>query len=111
MKRIYYGNITVDVADSLAAVLADVIKIIGDRQSYRTKSHGNGSYSSEAFATGDQQFVTIAGYVNNSENESNIDLWVGGSVPIAISNHFPSKNDPSGTNTTIEVLRSMIPGE
>jgi hypothetical protein len=91
MKRIYYGSLTIDVADDVGTVLQEVVTALADQ--------------------GRQQFVTIPGYIEDGTAEASVELWVGGAFPIAVAPHFPAKPDPSDTAPQLEVLRGLAAGK
>jgi len=94
MKRIYYSGTTIDVPDKIAGILADAIIVIVTR-----KPEGYLSLS---------QFVTVTGYVNDSDNPSKVDIWISAATPIAIAPHFPAKPDPSDTELYYGVMEGLV---
>jgi len=107
MKRIYYGNITADVSDEVAAKLAEVIDAMAWKplMGWRTQ---NGMGTSVMLGRGLQEFRSVACYLNGGDDETTVDLWVGGAVPIAIAPLHPAKPDPAGSATTLETLKAFL---
>lgn len=109
MKRIYYGALTLDVSNEVAEHLKAVVAALATRQHYRNVPAGGGMISMQPYAYGQPAFETVSGYLNGSENEESVELFLNGSTPVAIGGYFGRLNDPAGSSETLARLKEWLP--
>lgn len=76
MKRIYYGNLTIDVSDETALVLLKL--------AHESFSNIRGS-GTNAFAVGFAEQVTVTGYLNNAEETTDVTLALSNGIHLAVA--------------------------
>lgn len=94
MKRIFYGQLTIDVSDELAEQFAKWVEEVANR-AYRMNSDYMNRPS--LWKQRDQGFYSIPGYINDSNEPSLLSLLIGRGHDLAIAPISRSLPDAPGT--------------
>lgn len=107
MQRIYYGSITLDVADAVGQLVIALSTHARESQHYRFEA-ANGGAAPRAYAVGRTESVHLSAFVNGDE-EADVVLVVGAGIPLAVAQISANgSRDPQGTQETIKRLTAQI---
>lgn len=93
MKRIHYGTLTIDVSDQIADLVSTLAAEAATSYHRRSQRIGNG-FTSQAYAIGRTEAVTLRGYVNGATSTSEVQFLVGVSIPLAVQTIERDLADP-----------------
>lgn len=94
MKRIYYGQITIDTTDEFADIAMQLAETALGRTRYRTQYIGGGGARSEEFDHGFTEVLTVSGYVNDADSTTDVKILITPGVHLAVVPVTSTKTNP-----------------
>lgn len=111
MKRVHYGNLTIDVSNYVADGVLELSRLAATREHYRmetTQSGNSFGFRPVAYAHGSIEQVQFTGYVNGDSKAERVTLLVGIGYPIAVSGTDVGLDDPETSNADVTALIKQI---
>lgn len=110
MKRVHYGNLTIDVSDSVADAVLELAHAAASRPHMNFEEYGNPAFGVKQtqYAHGAAELAEFSGYINGRQQLSRVVLLLGAGFPIAVSTIDTSLDDPASSAKDESSLRLQV---
>lgn len=94
MKRIYFGQITIDTVDEFADVVLQLAERAMSYEKHRTQYFSGGGAGLQPYDRGFTEPLTISGYVNEADTATDVTVLITPGIHLAVAPVTTSKTSP-----------------
>lgn len=112
MKRVHYGNLTIDVSDTVADAVLELARAAASTPRVIVEEDAGPAFGvrSATYAQGSADQAEFSGYINGHDQPSRVALLLGAGFPIAVSTIDTSLRDPDSSGNDESALRFQVEG-
>lgn len=94
MKRIYFGQITIDTVDEFADVVLQLAEKAMHYEKQRSQHFSGGGVGFQPYDRGFTEPLTISGYVNGDDTATDVTVLITPGIHLAVAPISSSKASP-----------------
>lgn len=106
MKRIYYGNLTIDTSNDIAE-LAGAISVEAARAFHNGGHQAPGGFTTQSFPVGATEILTVHGFVGDATVATTVDLQVGSGIAFAVGSVDDGRPAPESEEIRAALLAQL----